>query len=35
MSLTNLKAFVEAEYAEENKQTHAAKPNTKTSKGNR
>jgi len=35
MSLTNLKTFVEAEYAEETKQAHAAKPNTKTPKGNR
>ena len=35
LSLTNLKTFVEAEYAEETKQTHAAKPNTKPSKGNR
>src|SRR6202045_2096578 len=29
MSLTNLKTFVEAEYAEETKQAHAAKPNKK------
>src|ERR1700735_5176666 len=35
MSLTNLKSFVEAEYAQETKQAHAAKPNTKTPKGNR
>ena len=34
MSLTNLKTLVEAEYAQETKQTHAARPNTKTSKGN-
>jgi len=35
MSLTNLKTFVEAEYAEETKPAHAAKPTTKTPKGNR
>jgi DNA-binding transcriptional ArsR family regulator len=35
LSLTNLKTFVEAEYAQETKQPHAAKPNTKPSKGNR
>ena len=35
MSLTNLKSFIEAEYAQETKQAHAAKPNTKTPKGNR
>ncbi|HEV3306483.1 MAG TPA: metalloregulator ArsR/SmtB family transcription factor [Candidatus Sulfotelmatobacter sp.] len=34
MSLTNLKTFVEAEYAKETEQ-HAAKPNHKTSKGDR
>ena len=35
MSLTNLKSFIEAEYAQETKQAHAAKPNTKTPKGDR
>jgi DNA-binding transcriptional ArsR family regulator len=34
MNLTNLKTFVEAEYAKETQQ-HAAKPNTKLSKGDR
>ena len=34
ISLTNLKSFVEAEYAKETKQHPAAKPNTKTLKGN-
>jgi DNA-binding transcriptional ArsR family regulator len=35
MSLTNLKTFVEAEYAKETQQPHSHKPNTKTLKGNR
>jgi len=35
LSLTNLKTFVEAEYATETTRPHAAKPNTKPSKGNR
>ena len=35
MSLTNLKTFVEAEYAKESTPHHAAKPNTRTSKGDR
>jgi DNA-binding transcriptional ArsR family regulator len=35
MSLTNLKTFVEAEYAKETQQSRAAKPNTKTTKGDR
>ncbi|MCU1302927.1 MAG: transcriptional regulator, ArsR family [Candidatus Sulfotelmatobacter sp.] len=35
MSLTNLKTFVETEYAKETTQPRAAKPNTKTSKGDR
>jgi DNA-binding transcriptional ArsR family regulator len=35
MSLTNLKTFVEAEYAKETTQPHAVKPNTRPSKGNR
>jgi len=34
MSLTNLKTFVEAEYAEETKQSRTVKPITKTLKGN-
>src|SRR5882757_10005434 len=33
MSLTNLKTFVEAEYAEETKQSRTVKPITKTLKG--
>ena len=35
ISLTNLKTFVEAEYAEETRQPRAAKPNPKTTKGDR
>jgi len=35
ISLTNLKTFVEAEYANEIQQPHSHKPNTKTPKGNR
>ena len=35
MSLTNLKTFVEAEYAKETQQSRAEKPNTTTSKGAR
>jgi hypothetical protein len=33
MNLTNLKTFVEAEYAKETNQTHAPKSNPKNSKG--
>jgi hypothetical protein len=33
MNLTNLKTFVESEYAKETTQRPAAKPITKTSKG--
>ncbi|MFY9791280.1 MAG: metalloregulator ArsR/SmtB family transcription factor [Candidatus Sulfotelmatobacter sp.] len=35
LNLTNLKTFVETEYAKETSHSHAAKPNTKTSKGDR
>jgi|ERR1700691_3687984 DNA-binding transcriptional ArsR family regulator len=35
MSLTNLKNFVEAEYANETKKEQSPDPNPKTSKGNR
>ena len=35
LNLANLKTFVEAEYAKETDQSHAAKPDTKTSKGDR
>ena len=35
MSLTNLKTFVEAEYAKETQHSRAEKPNTNTSKGAR
>jgi len=35
ISLTNLKTFVEAEYAEETRQPRAAKPNPKPTKGDR
>jgi DNA-binding transcriptional ArsR family regulator len=35
LNLANLKTFVEAEYAKETKQSHASKPDTKTSKGDR
>jgi DNA-binding transcriptional ArsR family regulator len=33
LNLTNLKTFVEAEYAKETTQSHATKPDTKTLKG--
>lgn len=35
MSLTNLKTFVEAEYAQEIRQPSAARPKSKTNKGDR